>query len=184
MTIPPLGADSPARVEFPAGTFGTSFRDSVVSGGVRRYVLQGGAGQRMALHVDAADDNATITITAPDGNVLTSGEIHRSSTCRRQATRWSRWSPSADPRSTRSASGSADRRSGRPAARFPGCEPPSSRNRRRTAQFADVSGHGADDQGVAWPPPPQRAAAPVPPPRRRSSCRIVRARRLPLMPIG
>ena len=35
-----------------------------------------------------------------------------------------------------------------------------------------------------WPPPPHSAAAPMPPPRRRSSWSSVRARRLPLIPIG
>ena len=35
-----------------------------------------------------------------------------------------------------------------------------------------------------WPPPPHSATAPMPPPRRRSSCSMVSASRLPLMPIG
>ena len=82
----------PARSAPPSGT--PSCRAAV-----RRYVLQGGAGQRMAVHVDAADDEQRrSSITAPDGNVL---DERRDPTARRpageQATTWSRWSPSADP---------------------------------------------------------------------------------------
>jgi hypothetical protein len=75
VTIPPLGgAPAPTRVQFPAGSFGTSFRDSVAGDSVDRFLLWAGAGHRMVVHVDAAADNATITIVAPDGTVLTSGQ--------------------------------------------------------------------------------------------------------------
>ena len=76
MTIPPISGvpGQPTRVQFPAGTYGTSFRDSVAAGAIDRFTLRGGAGQSMAVHVDAAADNATLTITAPDGTVLTSGQ--------------------------------------------------------------------------------------------------------------
>lgn len=79
VTIPRLGEGSPTpapatRVQFPAGTFGTSLRDSVSAGDVDRFVLWAAAGHRMAIHVDAAADNATLTITAPDGTVLSSGQ--------------------------------------------------------------------------------------------------------------
>ena len=75
VTIPALATSTNAqRVQFPIGTFGTSLHGSVGGNATARYVLWAGAGHRMVVQIDPAADNATLTIIAPDGTVLSSGQ--------------------------------------------------------------------------------------------------------------
>lgn len=59
------------RVQFPAGTTGTTFSDAVVRGTVNGYLFGARSGQRMT--VELVSENAVFTLFAPDDTELTGG---------------------------------------------------------------------------------------------------------------
>ena len=71
-TAPPAdpGASATIRVQFPAGTFGTTVHGVVNGGALKRYLLRAGAGQTMTVTIAAAANNAQFSVLAPDGSVL------------------------------------------------------------------------------------------------------------------
>jgi hypothetical protein len=58
------------RVRFPKGRTSTILKGAVVRGTSDAYLLGAAAGQTMTVHVSSRENNATFTITAPDGATL------------------------------------------------------------------------------------------------------------------
>jgi hypothetical protein len=58
------------RIEFEVGAVSAVVENAVVSGTRDRYLLWARAGQEMMVELSSLEDNAALTVTAPDGRVL------------------------------------------------------------------------------------------------------------------
>ena len=68
VTPGPQGVDE--RIAFEPGAMSAVVENSVVGGTRDRYLLWARAGQEMTLELSSLEDNAALTLTAPDGRVL------------------------------------------------------------------------------------------------------------------
>jgi hypothetical protein len=66
----PRSADDDQRIEFAPGTDYGSVAGTTEAGGSDGYVLEAAAGQVMTVVVASVEQNAAVTVTAPDGTVL------------------------------------------------------------------------------------------------------------------
>ncbi|MGG5820728.1 hypothetical protein [Falsiroseomonas sp. HW251] len=70
LPVAALAQPAPVEIRFPPGTSGTVVASAVARGEVARYSLGARAGQRMALRIESAEDNAVFQVVAPGGKTL------------------------------------------------------------------------------------------------------------------
>jgi hypothetical protein len=114
----PRAADDDQRIEFAPGTDYGSVAGTIGIGNSDVYVVRAEGGQEMTVVVASVEQNAAVTVTAPDGTVLEPsggpvfvGTLPATGDCRlevsgqpdRSPTTWTAttWSKSARPAATR-----------------------------------------------------------------------------------
>jgi LysM repeat protein len=74
--IDPLASvGAPIRIQFARGETSSTVSGSLVRGEQVRYLLGARSGQTMVVNISSVENNAVITVTAPNGQILSSADV-------------------------------------------------------------------------------------------------------------
>jgi LysM repeat protein len=74
--IDPLtSVGTPIRIQFARGETSATVSGSIVRGEQARYVLGARSGQTMVINISSVENNAVITVTAPNGEILSAADV-------------------------------------------------------------------------------------------------------------
>jgi LysM repeat protein len=74
--IDPLASGgAPIRIQFARGETSATVSGSLVRGEQERYILGARSGQTMVVNISSVENNAVITVAAPNGQILSSADV-------------------------------------------------------------------------------------------------------------